>query len=508
MRQPSHLRLRALVFSLLLFALPHTRADPSLYHHIQVVDEATGRGVPLVEVETTFHSRYITDSAGRVAFLEPGLMDKEVYLFVRSHGYEAKADGFGYRGARITPTPGGKSIIKIARKNIAERLYRLTGAGIYRDTILLGEKAPLAAPLLSAGVVGQDSAQAVIYKGRAHWFWGDTSFHNYPLGNFRTTGATVDLANLRPNDGINFNYFTDPKGYSGQMAPFEPKEGVVWVDGLCVVEGGMIARFERLKGLGSPLEQGLVIWSDERHEFERFGTFEMSNAWRKPRGQSLVVTNAGAPYVYFCAPFPSVRVPATLDALREPARYEAWTPIKDGQTFKRAAEALNRNAAGELVYRWTTQAPPLSPKEENELLEAGLLKTNELCWLPLDVDGGKRPVMHGGSVRWNNHRKRHIFVGNQIFGTSMLGEVWHAEADEITGPWKRAKKIATHHRYDFYNPVHHAFLDEDGGRLIHFEGTYTFTFSGQTNATPRYEYNQLLYRLDLSDPRLQPLHGQ
>jgi len=50
--------------------------------------------------------------------------------------------------------------------------------------------------------------------------------------------------------------------------------------------------------------------------------------------------------------------------------------------------------------------------------------------------------------------------------------------------------------------VHHEFLDQDGGRKIYIEGTYTAEFSGNPNPTPRYNYNQILYRLDLTDPRL------
>jgi hypothetical protein len=56
----------------------------------------------------------------------------------------------------------------------------------------------------------------------------------------------------------------------------------------------------------------------------------------------------------------------------------------------------------------------------------------------------------------------------------------------------------------FYNPRHHAFFDSADGRVIYFEGTFTRTFSGSV-AIPRYEYNQLLYRLDLGDSRL---HGE
>ena len=37
-----------------------------------------------------------------------------------------------------------------------------------------------------------------------------------------------------------------------------------------------------------------------------------------------------------------------------------------------------------------------------------------------------------------------------------------------------------------------------------FEGTYTTSFTDNKIKTPRYEYNQILYRLDLDDPALKP----
>jgi hypothetical protein len=55
---------------------------------------------------------------------------------------------------------------------------------------------------------------------------------------------------------------------------------------------------------------------------------------------------------------------------------------------------------------------------------------------------------------------------------------------------------------DFYNPTQHPFFDADGGKTIYFQGTYTNMFSGDPYPTPWYEYNQVLYKLDLSDPRL------
>jgi hypothetical protein len=87
--------------------------------------------------------------------------------------------------------------------------------------------------------------------------------------------------------------------------------------------------------------------------------------------------------------------------------------------------------------------------------------------------------------------------------SSYLGEVWYAEADTPVGPWAYARQVVTHDKYSFYNPTHHRYFDQDGGRLIYFEGTYASTFSRPKEmATPRYDYNQVMYRLDLDDPRL------
>ena len=118
-------------------------------------------------------------------------------------------------------------------------------------------------------------------------------------------------------------------------------------------------------------------------------------------------------------------------------------------------------------------------------------------------DAKKRAVViHGASIAFNAYRKKWILIGveqDHKATPSYLGEVWYAESDTPTGPWPKAVRIATHPRYSFYNPRHHPFLDEDGGRVITFEGTYTQTFSGNPTPTPRYEYNQLMYRLDLAD---------
>ena len=43
--------------------------------------------------------------------------------------------------------------------------------------------------------------------------------------------------------------------------------------------------------------------------------------------------------------------------------------------------------------------------------------------------------------------------------------------------------------------------------MVYFEGTYTASFSDAKERTPRYDYNQIMYRLNLDDPRLAGAQG-
>ncbi len=113
------------------------------------MDEETGRGVPLVELRTVNQIRYYTDSNGIVAFDEPGLMNRKVYFSIASHGYEVDKDGFGFRGKALEVKEGGSARVAIRRVNIARRIYRVTGAGIYRDSVLTGDPVPIREPLLN-----------------------------------------------------------------------------------------------------------------------------------------------------------------------------------------------------------------------------------------------------------------------------------------------------------------------------------------------------------------------
>jgi hypothetical protein len=163
---------------------------------------------------------------------------------------------------------------------------------------------------------------------------------------------------------------------------------------------------------------------------------------------------------------------------------------------------VDRGPAGQLQFKWRKNAKQWNEKWQQELIKKGLVKQSE-CPIQLQSAAGEPINTARGTVAWNKYRNKWVMIFGQIFGKpSLLGEIWLAESDSLTGPWRNAIKIMTHDKYSFYNVAHHPELDSADGRIIYLEGTYTMTFSGNENPTPRYDYNQILYKIDLADPRL------
>ncbi len=483
------------------------------YLAIEVIDEQTGRGVPMVELQTTNTVRYYTDSSGLVAFYEPGLMDRRVFFGVSAHGYEFQKDGFGIRGIVLETKSGGSAQLKIKRINIAERIYRITGQGIYRDTVLLGRKSPIAEPLLNAEVTGQDGILNAIYRGKLYWFYGDTGRLAYALGNFSMTGATTELPDkIDPSVGFNLKYFVGKDGFARSMSPIGG-EGVVWLFGVGVLpdESGrerMIAYFQRRRGLGAVLENGFVVYNDEKDVFEKLNNVPLDPPLY-PTGYPFRVKHAdGAEYVYFTTPYPALRIRADWRSYSDLSTYEGYTCLKPGTRYGSKDDVqLDRNNDGKLIWGWKRDTPPLNPKDQGDLVAAGKMKREESPFRLQDAEGGKPVLLNNCSCFWNDYRKKYIMIASEAMGATMLGEVWYSEADRPEGPWVHARKIITHANkegdaHDFYNPTQHPFFDREGGRIIYIEGSYVNTFSGNPHPTPYYEYNQIMYRLDLSDPRL------
>lgn len=431
---------------------------------IEVVEQGSGWPVPLVELRTTHNVVHHSDNAGVVAVSEPELLGREVFLHVAADGYEVPADGFGYRGVRLDLQSGTTRRIEVRRTMVARRLGRLTGAGLFAESQATGRDLDWK----ESGVFGCDSVQTVMFRGRRHWLWGDTTVPHYPLGIFDSLGA---FSAERPFDRFEpplrpaFDFVRDDRGRLRGITPM-PGEGPTWATALAVLpdrdgKPHLVCSYTKVRGHLESYEWGLAEWNDAKRIFERTKVL-WTKSPESPRPPTLPVGHAvpwkdaeGRDWILFSHPFPTLKCPAN---------YEAWSDPS----------------------RWTTIEP------QKELRSA-------------EDDSAVRPHdgVHSGGIGWHAWRRRWVTVFLQAGGKpSALGELWYAEADAPTGPWGPAVKVLTHRHHTFYNPcLHLDFTPADAPTLL-FEGTYTREFSSSPVATPRHDYNQILYRLDLDDPRL------
>ncbi len=477
------------------------------YFKIRIVDQETGRGVPLVELRTTANHYFVTDSNGLVAFREPGLMDQDVFFHIRSHGYRFPKDAFGYRGTKLRPTPGGEATLTIERENIAQRLYRLTGYGVYRDTVLLDEDSPLRAPLLNAQVTGSDSAQMALYREKLYWFWGDTHFPRYPLGNFHVPGATSELpenGGLDPRLGVDFSYFLAPNGSAAETARMGD-QGFIWLSGLAAfTEAGgreqMLAHFVRGvpddQALWRIIERGVMEFDDRTRRFRKSATWSSEGPF--PDGAHTVIEGG---FVYFTDPFPRWRVRLNAEDFGAQSSYETFSCLRNGTTAE--GGRFDRNDDGSIRFSWKPNTEALGYREHAQLIRNGTLAQEDYPWSVTDSETGQALTPHRGSIAWNKYRQRWVMI---LGIATDLGSIYYSEAANLSGPWRNTRCIVRHDNYSFYNPVHHPELDQDGGRYLFFEGTYTQAFSTAPTKTPLYDYNQIMYCLDLANPRLALSH--
>lgn len=429
---------------------------------IEVTEKGTGWPVPLVMLRTTHNVTLVTDNAGVAALDIPELMGAETWFFVEGHGYEVPKDGFGMRGIRLTPRPGTTLSIKVNRTIIAKRLGRLTGAGLFAESQKLGREMTWR----ESGIVGCDSVQNAVHRGRLFWLWGDTSLSRYPLGIFHSTSATTAIkpwTAFKPPIKTAYQYFTGPKGAPRGVAKM-PGSGPTWLTGYVSLPDKtgaprLVASYVKITPPLEAYQWGLCVWNEKTESFDRLKVLWTKSEktpkappvpeghptlWRDPKGKE---------WILFGNPLPTLKCPATFEAWQDPASWIVMTPQRD-----MAATGGN----------------------------------------------GKRVKPHSGSMAWNGFRQRYVTVFMEHFGKpSAFGEIWYAEAPSPAGPWGPAVKVLSHDNYTFYNVRLHPECTPEDSPVLLFEGTYTRQFADRPFPTARYDYNQILYRLDLDDPALE-----
>lgn len=439
-------------------------APKSSVCRIEVVEEASGWPVPLVELRTTHLQRFVSDNAGVIAFDSPELMGRETWFDVIGHGYDVPRDAYGSRGVRLKPEAGKTLKVTVHRSIIAKRLGRITGGGLYAESQKLGRE--LNWP--ESGVLGCDTVQNAVHRGKMFWLWGDTTIPGYALGIFDSTSATSAIKPLRkfePPLHLKLDYFTDEKGAPRGVAKM-PGSGPTWVSGYVSLldrngKAHLVGSYLKVNPPMEGYEWGLCVWNDKTESFEllkKLWTKSESSPKAPPMADGHPVfwkDAAGKEWVLFGNPFPTLRCPANFESWQDT---NSWEVLKPQESLKPADDSK-----------------PVKP--------------------------------HSGSIAWNPFRKRWVTVFMQALGKpSTFGELWYAEADAPTGPWGTAVKILSHENYTFYNPRLHPEFTSKNSPILIFEGTFTQQFADQPHPTPRYDYNQILYRLDLDDPKLALTH--
>lgn len=472
---------------------------------LKFVDSATGRPVPLVEIELFNALRLSSDNLGHIAIREPDLDGRKVRILIRGHGYQyPHRDFFGERAATLQVMPGQSATIRLERRCIAERLYRITGSGRYRDTILAGLSGDDEHHSLPGNVVGIDSAVPVIWNNRLFCFWGD-ALSPWTM-NLSGTGGEIMTADAAvPDERLPISYFCSEDGFTRHMIePATP--GFVWIETVVPLVTGpgsntvLVARYVKHRTLEEAVETGFALFNPRRQQFKPIKTIRSTRHHKS--AHAVPVTCDG--HRGFCIQ-PWERVPSDLATFIRPENYQYFSclrQVNDREKESFSADdgrfyAVDRDRNGRPVFSWRRGGLPFTPALQRNLQKKGLIGPDER-WLHLtEIGTGKQLEDFSGSIAWNSYRNRWVMIAQ-----GNTGEIWFSEADTFTGPWIYARKIAEHEGYNFYNPVHHSWFDRDDGRIIYFEGTYTAFFTDKEYKTPRCDYNQVMYRLDLSDPRL------
>lgn len=303
---------------------------------------------------------------------------------------------------------------------------------------------------------------------------------------------------MRPLEGVDYQYFLDENSFAKSMIKLDGP-GYVWFDWLMNIndenkQEQLIAKYARVNAYFGNYERGIAVYNDSLEIFEKYAEVD---AWLDEFHtchHPFKATINGQEHYYLTGEFGFTRVKPVLSDIVNPAAYESFSCLQIGTAFDASDPKLDRDEKGGLIYGWKKNTDAIDHKRQLQLITGGHMRIDE-AWVQLmDIDTGNPILLSRGSVFWNEYRQKWILIMG-------INDTWYAEADSPIGPWGYAKKIAAHDNA-FYNPLQHPFFDQDSGKTIFFEGTYTQFFDKKGPEVPLYNYNQLMYSLALDHPDL------
>ena len=215
--------------------------------------------------------------------------------------------------------------------------------------------------------------------------------------------------------------------------------------------------------------------------------------------------SGGVEYVYFADPYPLVRVRADVEDLLHLERYEAFTCLLPGSRPGRPEHRPGRRRLGPL--RLAAGAPAARRPGAGP---AGQVRRRSgrptPCSTLRDVETGRPVVAHRGSVYWNDYRGRWVMIAVEIGGRvvepgrGLVRRGRHAARPLGLRPEGRHPR-----RVQLLQPqaAPHVRQGRRPDRSSSRGRTPT-TFSGNTDPTPRYDYNQVDVQARPDRPPPQP----
>jgi hypothetical protein len=452
-------------------------------------------------------ARFISDNQGIISILAPDLNGRKVRFLFQGHGYSIdKTDFWGQKSVTCLIKPGKTFKLKIKRKQLAQRLYRITGAGRYNNSILAGltQRIPTR-NLLPGKVIGQDSLIAIPWNNELWCFYGDTiGLNSY---NFSASCATLPLKSNRydPEKFLPLKYKVDEYGFARPMIK-TGKKGFTWIEYVLPVKidsiksqsEALLAKYVQHETLNKVAESGFAIMTRSSKNFK---IIKKLNANKHHRCIHPYPVKTASQSFFLLSP--KRMVSPGLKNIINQQKHFYFSPATENSSqefsvLKKKKYRLNRNKEQKLVYKWQQGAWHFDSKGKKQLFAPKIMPA-EALFSPIDLDSGKRIIKFTGSIVYNQYLKTWIAINQGL----EPGQITFSTSDTPTGPWTFARTITEFSNYNLYNPIIHPWFEIDQGRSILFEGTYTWFFSSSEKKTPWADYNQMMFKLDLTQPELQ-----